>query len=669
MYIYVSVSCTDYQLLKCELLLGVIAICWWCNAKSSKSPVMSTGHSDSASERRGRSPPAGRQIDDNPGRIGSTVPISPSSSHFDEHDGDEYVEDDEYFENEFDYENQEFYPNPFTYTSRPQRYYIQEFNNGASRFPVQQVIANSDIAISTAQELNRSAGSLRHGITGTSERASLRSRSQSNTSRVRSVRSRSAIPRSIRSRSRSRRPGTASFPSSTAQSYYNGIDGELENDGVYSSFNATEVIFDDTDPDSIPIVVQPKVLNQNPITPTVLPSNYQPINNWTRLRSKYLKEFLAEFCGTMFMLFLGSATVCQNKIGGQFQKKNFNQAMAQIDLSSVDSATLQTIEALRYLITSDDTGSAGFVAMGWSAAGVVGYFTAGGGAISGAHLNPAITLTSFIFRGFPMRKVPIYWIAQGLGAFVGALTLYIFYRKVIREAYGENFKDIQDVANMFSVFPKDYLSTGRQFVSELFCTCILQAGAFALTDPYTALATDIFPVVIWLLTYCINISMSYQTGAGMNPTRDLGPRLALYAVGFNKHMLWLDHHRFFWVPIVAPFVGAILGALIYDVLIYQGHESPVNWPMHTFKELLIRTWHRKGSWLPGQVADEFKGRNGLDNIKLRRQSLGPQPDNNLEETSSKDTFENDNDSKAVRFKSQKNLHNSSNSETSVIEKG
>lgn len=95
--------------------------------------------------------------------------------------------------------------------------------------------------------------------------------------------------------------------------------------------------------------------------------------------------------------------------------------------------------------------------------------------------------------------------------------------------------------------------------SEFLCGAMLQAGTFALTDPYTCLSSDVFPLMMFILIFIINASMAYQTGTAMNLARDLGPRLALYAVGFDHKMLWVHHHHFFWVPMVGPFIGALMG--------------------------------------------------------------------------------------------------------------
>ena len=146
---------------------------------------------------------------------------------------------------------------------------------------------------------------------------------------------------------------------------------------------------------------------------------------------------------------------------------------------------------------------------------------------------------------------------------------------------------------MFCTYPQEYLSSSRQFVSELICSAVLQIGIFALTDPYTCLRSDLFPLMLFVLIFCLIGATSLQTGAGLNPARDLGPRLALASIGFDSRALWKAHHHYFWVPIVAPFVGTLLGGTIYDICIYQGHESPLNWPYTLLKGKFKRAWRQR----------------------------------------------------------------------------
>lgn len=478
----------------------------------------------------------------------------------------------------YDYEMQNFYPHAYTRrTSRAKSNtnYIPHYMTGPDpQYPIQEVVPNTQMAVATGSDpaANRADG---FGN-------SVRSRAATIKSNVPDFHSTAG---SVRSKTNSHIGSTGGLAASAEAADHENNGRETE-EGDNDSSNKHAL--------NVPLMVRPKTLHQNPQTPTVLPSAYHPINKWTSLKHGYLKEFLAEFVGTMILIIFGAAVNCQVNLSGRIQQENFDRALEKVSDSS--EQLRETAEALKNLVSPTSAGTFDDVALGWAAATTIGYFAAGGSAISGGHLNPSITITNFIYRGFPFRNIFIYVTGQLLGAFVGALILFILYKRVIEEGFpGEWWKN-EGVASLFCVFPKAYLSTSRQFVSEYICTALLQIGTFALTDPYTSLSSDLYPLMLFILMYILNAALSYQTGAAMNMARDLGPRLALYSLGFNKHMLWINHHHFFWVPMVAPFLGAITGGLIYDVCIYQGHESPVNWPLATYKDMLWRSWFKRRQW-------------------------------------------------------------------------
>ncbi|EDO14958.1 hypothetical protein Kpol_388p1 [Vanderwaltozyma polyspora DSM 70294] len=356
--------------------------------------------------------------------------------------------------------------------------------------------------------------------------------------------------------------------------------------------------YDDFSPDprNVPLMVKPKTLYQNPQTPTVLPSTYHPINRWSSIKHTYLKEFLAEFLGTMFLVIFGDAVSAQVGLGAKAQQDQFAKTLANLEAAGIiTSDQIQIFTSFEDIINSQGAGTFDAIPFGWAAAVVMGYFAAGGSAISGAHLNPAVTVSNFIYRGLPLKKVPIYIAGQLLGGFLGGLIVFAYYKKVIKETFPD-WRSNQSVASMFCTFPQAYLSTARQVVSEFVNTAMFQASLFALTDPYTSLSTDIFPVMLFFLIYILNASMSYQTACAINLARDMGPRLAIYVVGFKRALIWDFHHHYFWVPMIVPFIGATFGGLVYDICIYQGHESPVNWPLSIYKEKFLRTWHRRPGW-------------------------------------------------------------------------
>ncbi|CCE63506.1 hypothetical protein TPHA_0F00190 [Tetrapisispora phaffii CBS 4417] len=349
-------------------------------------------------------------------------------------------------------------------------------------------------------------------------------------------------------------------------------------------------------PQSVPMMVKPKAMYQNPQTPTVLPSTYHPINKWSEVKHSYLREFLAEFMGTMVLIIFGDAVGVQVGIGAVQQQNAFNSAIqALISDGSMTENEGKQFKTLENLVSSTGAGTFDDIPLAWAAAVVMGYFAAGGSAISGAHLNPSVTVANWFFRGFPKEKVFIYIAGQVLGGFIGALIVYAYYKKVISVNIPNYFEE-QSVANYFCTFPKEYLSSSRQFVSEFITTAMFIAGIFSLTDPYTCLSSDLFPLMLFILIFVLNAAMSFQTGAAINLARDLGPRLALYAVGFSREVLWINNHHYFWVPMVAPLIGSLMGGVVYDVCVYQGHESPVNWPLSVYKEMFFRAWHRRPGW-------------------------------------------------------------------------
>lgn len=476
---------------------------------------------------------------------------------------------------EYDYEMQSYWPRPSFSRGQSRTSYIPQYSTyNGGQFPMHHVVPNTQMAMSSSAD---TSGGANGHLPGTeNSKSELRPRATTVSSNFVNLgeffRNNDDMESHHTSDHRSHR-GSTSNKSNTDHSYSN-EDNE-------------------SDPRNVPMMVRPKTLYQNPQTPTVLPSTYHPINKWSTVKHSYLKEFLAEFMGTMIMVGFGSAVCCQVFAAGKIQQNQFDDALSL--LTNASGELVETAKTFKYLVTSVNGGTFDDVAFGWAGAVVMGYFCAGGSAISGAHLNPSITVANYIFRGFPSKKIPYYIAGQLTGGFVGALIIFIFYKKVLQEAYTEWWTS-ESVASMFCVFPKPYLSSTRQFVSEFVCTAMLQASTFALTDPYTCLSSDIFPLLLFVQIYVINASLSYQTGSAMNMARDLGPRLALYAVGFERSVLWSSHKHFFWVPIVAPLVGSMTGALVYDVCIYQGHESPVNWPLSVYKDMILRAWIRRPGW-------------------------------------------------------------------------
>jgi glycerol uptake facilitator protein len=213
------------------------------------------------------------------------------------------------------------------------------------------------------------------------------------------------------------------------------------------------------------------------------------------------------------------------------------------------------------------------IGWGWGFAVAFGVYVAGG--ISGAHINPAVTLAFAARRGFPWRKVPGYIAAQVVGAFLGALLVYVVYKGAI-DSY-ERAHDITrgdpDSATTFSIFatfPAKYLgSWSGPFIDQVVGTAFLVAFVFALVDELNQPPkANVAPLVIGFVVVAIGLSFGANAGYAINPARDLGPRLFAGLAGWGKLAIPGDYANvsgYLWIPIAGPFVGGLIGAFAYDL--------------------------------------------------------------------------------------------------------
>lgn len=224
-----------------------------------------------------------------------------------------------------------------------------------------------------------------------------------------------------------------------------------------------------------------------------------------------------------------------------------------------------------------DTTNPNYTAWGWGFATMVGIYVSGG--ISGAHLNPSITFMLWFFRGFPKRKIPEYWLAQLLGAFVAAFVAYGLYLASINHylaIHDYSTAASTNIANGFVTSQRyDYIGPATAFFNEFVATAMLAAAVLALGDDQNAPpGAGMNALIIGFLITLEILAFGFQTGAALNPSRDLGPRLALLALGYGKELF--TNPYFFYGPIAGTMCGAFVGACLYDVAIFTGGESPIN---------------------------------------------------------------------------------------------
>ena len=222
------------------------------------------------------------------------------------------------------------------------------------------------------------------------------------------------------------------------------------------------------------------------------------------------------------------------------------------------------------------------VAVVWGAA--VGLAIYAAAAVSGAHINPAMTIAFVARRGFPLRKVPHYVLAQLLGAILAATVLHIVFagplaafeqsNNIVRGqpgselsamVYGEYFPN-PGVARDLG-WSANCISRNAAFLAEVIGTGLLAFMVFALTDGRNLAPKGAQAVLIGLTIAALISVIAPLTQACFNPARDFGPRLVAYVAGWKAIAIPGPRGGFFSVYILAPVVGAVVGASLYEALI------------------------------------------------------------------------------------------------------
>jgi MIP family channel proteins len=250
-----------------------------------------------------------------------------------------------------------------------------------------------------------------------------------------------------------------------------------------------------------------------------------------------LREPLAEFLGTFVLILFGVGVV------------------AQVVLSKQSTGTYLSIN------------------LAWGLAVTMGCYVAGG--ISGAHLNPAVTLALAIHRGFAWRKVGSYVLAQMAGAFTASVVIYFTYLEALGHFDGgmRQVVGAQATAGIWATYPQSFLSTfPGGFVDQVVGTAMLMIGVLAISDARnTPPPSGLAPVIVGLLVVLIGMTLGFNSGYAINPARDFAPRLFTAVAGWGGEVFRAGNN-WWWVPIVAPIIGAVLGGWIYDGFI--GHRFP-----------------------------------------------------------------------------------------------
>ncbi len=246
-----------------------------------------------------------------------------------------------------------------------------------------------------------------------------------------------------------------------------------------------------------------------------------------------LREAAAEFLGTFTLIAFGVGVVAQFVLG-------------EGKLSDYQSLNLS-----------------------WGLAVTFGCLVAGG--VSGAHLNPAVTLAMAVLRGFSWCKVLPYILAQFAGAFAASALVYFTYQEALL-AFEPS--PTLTTAGIWSTYPQEYLSNvPGGLLDQIVGTALLVLVIFAIGDERNVgVPKWMGPVLVGATVFGIGMTYGLNAGYAINPARDLGPRLFTAVAGWGNQV-FVAHDYWWWVPVVGPCIGAVLGGLVYDTLITRLHKT------------------------------------------------------------------------------------------------
>jgi glycerol uptake facilitator protein len=278
-------------------------------------------------------------------------------------------------------------------------------------------------------------------------------------------------------------------------------------------------------------------------------------------------EYLSEFLGTMVLILFGDGVV----------------AMTVAALNQSGRGTK----------IFDASGDWLLIGFGWFFAVTLAVYVAGG--VSGAHINPAVTVALAVRRGFPWPKVPGYIVAQVLGAFMGAVIVYFVYKAAI-DSFETKFHITRGnpgslpTYSIFATFPAPYFhDVWGPLIDQIVGTALLVGVLLGIIDELgTPVRANLAPLIVGLLVGGIGLSFGANAGYAINPARDFGPRVFADIAGYGKVALPGDYgniNTYFWIPIIGPFVGGLLGAFIYDFCIHSTYIALGKKPSPTLEEM------------------------------------------------------------------------------------
>ncbi|KAJ8002556.1 hypothetical protein DPEC_G00160130 [Dallia pectoralis] len=256
------------------------------------------------------------------------------------------------------------------------------------------------------------------------------------------------------------------------------------------------------------------------------------------LKHGILKEFLAEFLGTFVLVLFGVGSIAQTVLSRNAKDETLT------------------------------------IHIGFSVGLMMAVFVAGG--VSGAHVNPAVSLAMTVLGKLKFYKFPIYVIAQFLGAFAGAAAVFGLYYDVIMDFTNGilSVTGINATSHIFATYPVRSLSLLGGFIDQVVGTGMLVLCILAIIDGENIGAPrGMEPLCIGLIVMAIGVSLGLNSGYPLNPARDLGPRLFTAVAGWGWEVFSTSDY-WWWIPVAGPMVGGLAGALVYFLFIEMHHKRP-----------------------------------------------------------------------------------------------
>ncbi|XP_030229724.1 aquaporin-7 isoform X3 [Gadus morhua] len=200
-----------------------------------------------------------------------------------------------------------------------------------------------------------------------------------------------------------------------------------------------------------------------------------------------------------------------------------------------------------------------------------------GGSVSGAHMNAAVSLAMCMFGRLAWKMLPVYVFAQFLGSFLAAATIYTVFNDAIFDFGDGNLTTTgaKATAGIFATYPAPYLSLQSGFIDQVLGTAMLLLCLTALSDQRNKpAARGSESLMVGLLVMLIGVSLGSNSGYPINPTRDLAPRLFTAVAGWGNEVFRAGN-GWWWVPVVAPLLGGVMGAGLYKALVELHHPAIV----------------------------------------------------------------------------------------------